>query len=98
MFIYASFERDWEILIRWVLPITKHKIRTFNAAGCGTRQAGLRLGARGQRLFQEAVGRENLNGLEWVEHQKVRVPRDDMCCEATHSEFKELVIVWIAAG
>jgi hypothetical protein len=42
--------------------------------------------------------RKNLNALEWIQREKVRVAGDDVGSVATHSEFEELVVLWIAAS
>jgi len=42
--------------------------------------------------------RKNLNALERMEREKIRVAGDDMGRTATHSEFEEFVVLGIAAS
>lgn len=44
----------------------------------------------------ERFRRNDLNSSEWVQHEKVRVPCDNVCCRTAHGERKELVISRIA--
>jgi len=44
------------------------------------------------------VGRKNLNALEGIEREKVRITGNDMGRMATHSEFEEFVVLGIAAS
>lgn len=38
------------------------------------------------------MGCEDLNALERVESEKIRVTGNDVCCPAAYSKFKELVV------
>lgn len=42
--------------------------------------------------------RKNLNALERIQREKVRVASDDVCSLATHSQFEELVVLWITTS
>jgi hypothetical protein len=52
---------------------------------------------RSQRRFQERLWGKNLNVSKGMEHQKIRIARDDMSGVAARCKFEELVIFRIAA-
>jgi hypothetical protein len=48
--------------------------------------------------LQKLIGRENLNALERIQCEKVRVAADYVSSLAAHREFEELVVLRITAG
>jgi hypothetical protein len=59
---------------------------------------GWLLGGREGMQVQENVRWKNLNSLERIEHKKIRIPRDDMGGTTRNREFKEFVVLRIAAS
>ncbi len=42
--------------------------------------------------------RKNLNALERMQREKVRVAADDVASPAAHRKFEEFVVLWITAS
>ena len=44
------------------------------------------------------MGRQHFNAPEWIQREKVSIASDDMSPMPDPSEFKKLVVLWIAAS